>query len=61
MNIAGIGTARRLIYGKDGTPMPIEDFKRVIDVNLVGTFQRDPTGRGRNGQARTAGRRREFR
>ena len=37
MNIAGIGTAKRLI-GKDGTPMPLEDFKRVIDVNLVGTF-----------------------
>ena len=37
MNIAGIGTARRLI-GKDGTPMPLEDFKRVIEVNLVGTF-----------------------
>jgi NAD(P)-dependent dehydrogenase (short-subunit alcohol dehydrogenase family) len=37
MNIAGIGTAKRLI-GKDGTPMPIEDFRRVIDVNLVGTF-----------------------
>jgi NAD(P)-dependent dehydrogenase (short-subunit alcohol dehydrogenase family) len=37
MNIAGIGTARRLI-GKDGTPMPLEDFKRVIDVNLIGTF-----------------------
>jgi NAD(P)-dependent dehydrogenase (short-subunit alcohol dehydrogenase family) len=37
MNIAGIGTARRLI-GKDGTPMPLEDFRRVIDVNLIGTF-----------------------
>jgi len=37
MNIAGIGTAKRLI-GKDGSPMPLEDFKRVIDVNLVGTF-----------------------
>jgi NAD(P)-dependent dehydrogenase (short-subunit alcohol dehydrogenase family) len=37
MNIAGIGTAKRLI-GKDGTPMPLEDFRRVIDVNLVGTF-----------------------
>ncbi len=37
MNIAGIGTAKRLI-GKDGTPMPLEDFKRVIDVNLIGTF-----------------------
>jgi NAD(P)-dependent dehydrogenase (short-subunit alcohol dehydrogenase family) len=37
MNIAGIGTAKRLI-GKDGTPMPLEDFRKVIDVNLVGTF-----------------------
>jgi NAD(P)-dependent dehydrogenase (short-subunit alcohol dehydrogenase family) len=37
MNVAGIGGAKRLI-GKDGSPMPLEDFKRVIDVNLVGTF-----------------------
>lgn len=37
MNVAGIGGARRLI-GKDGSPMPLEDFRRVIDVNLVGTF-----------------------
>ena len=37
MNIAGIGTAKRLI-GKDGTPMPLEDFKRVVEVNLFGTF-----------------------
>jgi len=37
MNIAGIGTAKRLI-SRDGTPMPIEDFRRVIEVNLVGTF-----------------------
>jgi len=37
MNIAGIGGAKRLI-GKDGTPMPLEDFKRVVDVNLIGTF-----------------------
>jgi NAD(P)-dependent dehydrogenase (short-subunit alcohol dehydrogenase family) len=37
MNIAGIGTAKRLI-AKDGTPMPLEDFRKVIDVNLVGTF-----------------------
>ena len=37
MNIAGIGTAKRLI-GKDGTPMPLEDFRRVIEVNLIGTF-----------------------
>src|SRR5665213_3326926 len=33
MNIAGIGTAKRII-GKDGTPMPLEDFTRVVDVNL---------------------------
>ncbi|HEY9067736.1 MAG TPA: SDR family NAD(P)-dependent oxidoreductase, partial [Burkholderiaceae bacterium] len=37
MNIAGIGTAKRVI-GKDGTPMPLEDFKRVVDINLIGTF-----------------------
>ena len=37
MNIAGIGTAKRLI-GRDGMPMPIEEFRRVIEVNLVGTF-----------------------
>ncbi|CAN5915469.1 SDR family NAD(P)-dependent oxidoreductase [soil metagenome] len=37
MNIAGIGTAKRLI-GKDGSPMPLEDFERVIRVNLIGTF-----------------------
>ena len=37
MNIAGFGTAKRLI-GKDGTPMPLDDFERVIKVNLVGTF-----------------------
>ncbi|GAA0741440.1 SDR family NAD(P)-dependent oxidoreductase [Ideonella azotifigens] len=37
MNVAGIGGAKRLI-AKDGTPMPIEDFQRIINVNLVGTF-----------------------
>jgi NAD(P)-dependent dehydrogenase (short-subunit alcohol dehydrogenase family) len=37
MNIAGIGTAKRVI-GRDGTPMPIEEFRRVIEVNLIGTF-----------------------
>ncbi len=37
MNVAGIGGAGRLV-GKDGTPMPLEDFRRVIDVNLIGTF-----------------------
>jgi NAD(P)-dependent dehydrogenase (short-subunit alcohol dehydrogenase family) len=37
MNIAGIGTAKRII-GKDGSPMPLEDFRRVVEVNLIGTF-----------------------
>jgi NAD(P)-dependent dehydrogenase (short-subunit alcohol dehydrogenase family) len=37
MNIAGIGTAKRLI-GRDGTPMPLEDFERVVRINLIGTF-----------------------
>jgi NAD(P)-dependent dehydrogenase (short-subunit alcohol dehydrogenase family) len=37
MNIAGIGTAKRLI-GRDGTPMPLEEFMRVVEVNLFGIF-----------------------
>jgi NAD(P)-dependent dehydrogenase (short-subunit alcohol dehydrogenase family) len=37
INIAGIGTAKRVI-GKDGTPAPLEDFERVIRVNLIGTY-----------------------
>jgi NAD(P)-dependent dehydrogenase (short-subunit alcohol dehydrogenase family) len=37
MNIAGIGTARRVVQ-KDGSPAPLEDFERVIRVNLVGTY-----------------------
>jgi NAD(P)-dependent dehydrogenase (short-subunit alcohol dehydrogenase family) len=37
MNIAGIGTAKRII-GKDGAPAPLEDFERVVRVNLVGTY-----------------------
>jgi NAD(P)-dependent dehydrogenase (short-subunit alcohol dehydrogenase family) len=37
MNIAGIGTARRVV-GKDGSPAPLEDFERVIRVNLIGTY-----------------------
>lgn len=37
MNCAGIGGAKRLV-GKDGTPMPLEDFSRIINVNLIGTF-----------------------
>ncbi|MDP1647501.1 MAG: SDR family NAD(P)-dependent oxidoreductase [Rubrivivax sp.] len=37
MNIAGIGTARRVV-GKDGSAAPLEDFERVIRVNLIGTY-----------------------
>jgi len=37
MNIAGIGSARRVV-GKDGSPAPLEDFERVIRVNLIGTY-----------------------
>jgi NAD(P)-dependent dehydrogenase (short-subunit alcohol dehydrogenase family) len=37
MNVAGIGSAKRIV-GKDGSPAPLEDFQRVISVNLVGTY-----------------------
>lgn len=37
MNIAGIGSAKRVV-GKDGAPAPLEDFERVIRVNLIGTY-----------------------
>jgi NAD(P)-dependent dehydrogenase (short-subunit alcohol dehydrogenase family) len=37
MNIAGIGTAKRIV-GKDGSPAPLEDFERVVRVNLIGTY-----------------------
>ena len=37
MNIAGIGTAKRVIQ-KDGSPAPLEDFERVIRINLIGSY-----------------------
>ena len=37
MNVAGIGTAKRVI-GKDGSPAALEDFSRVINVNLLGAY-----------------------
>jgi NAD(P)-dependent dehydrogenase (short-subunit alcohol dehydrogenase family) len=37
MNIAGIGSAKRVV-AKDGNPAPLEDFSRVISVNLLGTY-----------------------
>ena len=36
VNCAGIATARRII-GRDG-PAPLEEFRRVIEANLIGTF-----------------------
>jgi NAD(P)-dependent dehydrogenase (short-subunit alcohol dehydrogenase family) len=36
INCAGIGPAKRIL-GRQGT-MPLDDFARVIDVNLIGTF-----------------------
>lgn len=37
MNVAGIGTAKRIV-GKDGSPAPLEEFERVVRVNLIGTY-----------------------
>jgi NAD(P)-dependent dehydrogenase (short-subunit alcohol dehydrogenase family) len=36
INCAGIGTAGRVV-GRDG-PMPLDAFRRVIEVNLIGSF-----------------------
>lgn len=37
MNIAGIGSAKRVV-GKDGQAAPLEDFAKVINVNLIGSY-----------------------
>jgi NAD(P)-dependent dehydrogenase (short-subunit alcohol dehydrogenase family) len=37
MHIAGIGSAKRVV-GKDGNAAPLEDFARIINVNLIGTY-----------------------
>ena len=36
INCAGVATAGRIV-GRDG-PLPLERFKQVVDVNLIGTF-----------------------
>jgi NAD(P)-dependent dehydrogenase (short-subunit alcohol dehydrogenase family) len=36
VNCAGVGPARRIV-GRDG-PHPLEDYERVIRINLIGTF-----------------------
>jgi NAD(P)-dependent dehydrogenase (short-subunit alcohol dehydrogenase family) len=37
MNVAGIGSAKRIV-GKDGNAAPLEDFVRVVNVNLIGAY-----------------------
>ena len=36
VNCAGIGLARRIV-GRDG-PQPLDDFAKVVTINLIGTF-----------------------
>ena len=36
VNCAGVGTAGRIV-GRDG-PLPLDAFRRVIEVNLIGSF-----------------------
>jgi NAD(P)-dependent dehydrogenase (short-subunit alcohol dehydrogenase family) len=37
VNCAGIGPPRRVV-DREGVPAPLDGFRRVIDVNLIGTF-----------------------
>ncbi|HEX6706949.1 MAG TPA: SDR family NAD(P)-dependent oxidoreductase [Albitalea sp.] len=37
MNVAGVGGAKRIV-AKDGRAAPLEDFRRVVEINLVGTY-----------------------
>jgi NAD(P)-dependent dehydrogenase (short-subunit alcohol dehydrogenase family) len=37
VNCAGVGTAGRIVE-RDGAAMPLANFRRVIEVNLIGTF-----------------------
>ena len=37
VNCAGIGPPSRIV-DRDGKPMPLDDFRRVIEVNLIGSF-----------------------
>ncbi len=36
VNCAGVAPAKKIV-GRDG-PMPLEDFRRVIEINLIGSF-----------------------
>lgn len=37
VNCAGIGRASRIV-DRDGKPMPFDEFRRVVEVNLLGSF-----------------------
>jgi NAD(P)-dependent dehydrogenase (short-subunit alcohol dehydrogenase family) len=37
VNCAGIGSAQRTV-GREGQPFPLENFRRTVEVNLIGTF-----------------------
>lgn len=37
MNVAGIGTAKRIVQ-RDGSAAPLEDFSRVVQINLIGAY-----------------------
>lgn len=37
MNVAGVGAARRVVQ-KDGSAAPLEDFVRIVSINLIGTY-----------------------
>ena len=34
---AGVGTPAKVV-GRDGSPMPLRNFTRILEINLVGTF-----------------------
>ncbi|MEN8234017.1 MAG: SDR family NAD(P)-dependent oxidoreductase [Actinomycetota bacterium] len=37
VNCAGVGTPGRIV-GRDGAPASLDTFRKVIDINLIGTF-----------------------
>src|SRR5215469_4890224 len=37
VNCAGIGRAGRIV-DRDGRPMPLDQFRQVVEVNLIGSF-----------------------
>jgi NAD(P)-dependent dehydrogenase (short-subunit alcohol dehydrogenase family) len=37
MNVAGVGSAKRVVQ-RDGSAAPLEDFVRVVNINLIGSY-----------------------